>query len=75
MRDPLQTRPQESRQLSQYRKANLRIAIRQLERAELYVVALNSLELDVEDVEAWIDQVVEQLRSLRAQLLGLKASA
>jgi hypothetical protein len=75
MSEPLPARPQDRRQLSQYRRANLRVAIRQLERAELYVVALISLELDEDDVEGMVDELVERLRSLRAHLLGLKASA
>ena len=53
----------------------MRIAIRQLERAELYVVALDSLDLREEGVDESVEQLLDELRSLRHYLLQLKASA
>ncbi len=47
----LQTADQRRRD-DQQRRRNLRIAIRQLERAELYLVALYSLNLDDDSAEA-----------------------
>jgi hypothetical protein len=47
---------------------NLRIAIGQLERAELYVVALYSLELDDRAAEASVDDLIGRMRSLQRYL-------
>jgi beta-phosphoglucomutase-like phosphatase (HAD superfamily) len=58
-----------------HRKRNLRIAIRQLERAELYLVALYSLDLDNEGVEAAIDDLVRDLRGLRGHLVRSRLTA
>jgi hypothetical protein len=65
------TAEQRKRQDQQHRR-NLRIAIRQLERAELYLVALYSLELDDREAEASVDDLVGRLRSLKRYLLELK---
>jgi hypothetical protein len=56
----------------QQRRRNLRIAIRQLERAELYLVALYSLELDDRAAEESVDELIGQMRSLQRYLLQLK---
>lgn len=74
MGDPLRV-VDDQRRASQYRKRSLRIAIRQLERAELYVVGLTSLELSDELVDESIEQLLDHLHSLRQYLLQLKASA
>ncbi len=75
MRDPLRVVAEDQRRASQYRRRNLRIAIRQLERAELYVVALGSLDLRDEGIDVSVEQLLDELRSLRHYLLQLKASA
>ena len=59
----------------QHHRRNLRIAIRQLERAELYLVALYSLELDDRAAEASVDDLVGRLRSLQRYLVQLKLTA
>ncbi len=59
---------------SRYRKRNLRIAVRQLERAELYIEALNSLDVDDEGAGESVAQLVDDLRGLRRYLLARKAS-
>jgi hypothetical protein len=56
----------------QHRRRNLRIAIRQLERAELYLVALYSLEVNDRAAEASLDDLIGRLRSLQRYLLQLK---
>jgi hypothetical protein len=56
----------------QLHRRNLRIATRQLERAELYLVALYSLELDDRDAEARVDDLIGRVRSLQRHLLELK---
>ncbi len=75
MGDPLRVVAGDQRRASQFRKRSLRIAIRQVERAELYVVALSSLELRDETVDASVEQLLDHLRSLHQHLLQLKASA
>jgi hypothetical protein len=57
------------------RRRNLRIAIRQLERAELYLVALHSLDLAEEGVEGAVDDVIRDLRGLRQHLVRIKLKA
>jgi len=68
------TAEQRKRQ-DQHHRRNLRIAIRQLERAELYLVALYSLELDDRAAEASVDDLVGRLRSLQRYLVQLKLTA
>ena len=58
----------------QQRRRNLRIAIRQLERAELYMVALYSLSLDDPDAEAAVDDLLGRLRSLERYLVQVRSS-
>ncbi len=50
-------------------RRNLRIAIKQLERAELYIAALYSLDIREEGVEATVDELVRDLRGLRQHLV------
>ena len=64
-----------SARLDPHRRRNLRIAIRQLERAELYLVALYSLELADEGVAGAIDGLIRDVRALRQQLLRIKITA
>jgi hypothetical protein len=58
----------------QQRRRNLRIAIRQLERAELYLVALYSLDLDDRDTKASVEDLVQRLRALERHLVRQRAS-
>jgi hypothetical protein len=55
-----------------YRRRNLRIAIRQLERAELYLVALYSLDLEDKGAEAIVGELVQGIRGLQRHLLSAK---
>ena len=64
-----------SKQPDPHRRRNLRIAIRQLERAELYLVALYSLDLGEEGVEGAVDDVIHDLRGLRQHLVRSKLKA
>jgi hypothetical protein len=66
---------QSSNRVEQLRRRNLRIAIRQLERAELYLVAVDSLELDDEGTEEGIEDLLRLLRGLQHHLVRLRASA
>jgi hypothetical protein len=59
----------------QRRRRDLRIAVRQLERAELYVVALHSLNLDDREAKASVDDLLGRLRSLERYLFQLKVMA
>ena len=52
----------------QCRRHDLQIALRQLERAELYVVALQSLNLEDQEAKASVDHLLGRLRSLRRYL-------
>lgn len=63
------------RREDQYRRRNLRIAIRQLERAELYLVALYSLDVAEEGLEAALDDVIRDVRGLREHLMRARLSA
>ena len=56
----------------QQRRRNLRIAIDQLERAELYLVALYSLGLEDHDAEASVDDMLGRMRALQRYLVQLK---
>jgi len=64
-----------SKRSDPHRRRNLRIALRQLERAELYLVALYSLDLAEEGVEGAVDDVIRDLRGLRQHLVRLKLKA
>ncbi len=63
------------RREDQDRRRNLRIAIRQLERAELYLVALYSLNLEDTGAPKQVDDLVGRLRTLLRSLVELKVSA
>ena len=52
----------------QYLRKNLRIAIRQLERAELYLNAVEALDLLDDHVDRHVREIVGQLRGLRRYL-------
>jgi len=73
MSEALQVAAQEPSPARRYKRQNLRIAIRQLERAELYVAALGSLDLD-ETAEAQTDRVLDELTALHRYLLEQKAT-
>jgi hypothetical protein len=64
-----------SKRSDPHRRRNLRIAIRQLERAELYLVALYSLGIDDEAAESSVDELIQRVRSLQRHLLQLKLTA
>lgn len=66
---------QQRKREDQRRRSNLRIAVRQLERAELYVVALHSLDLEDREAEASVDDLLGRLRSLQRYLFQLKVTA
>jgi hypothetical protein len=59
----------------QRRRRDLRTAVRQLERAELYVVALHSLNLEDREAKAGVDDLLGRLRSLERYLFQLKVTA
>ena len=58
-----------------HRRRNLRIAIRQLERAELYLVALHSVDLGDEGIEGAVDDLVRDVRGLRQHLVRNRLTA
>ncbi len=51
----------------------LRIAVRQLERADLYLGAVSALELADADAELAIDELREDVESLRRHLVDVRA--
>jgi hypothetical protein len=66
--------PVDQRLRDQHQRRNLRIAIRQLERAELYLQALYSLELDDREAYRTVDDIVQRLRDLRRYLAERRVS-
>ncbi len=58
-----------ARREEQALRRNLRIAIKQLERAELYLVALYSLDLGEQGFEGVVDDLVRDVRGLRQHLV------
>ncbi len=60
---------QGSKRQEQSRRRELRIAIRQTERAELYLVAIESLRLDDEDVDQAVEDLLRGIRLLRQHLV------
>ena len=64
-----------SKRSDPHRRRNLRIAIRQLERAELYLVALYSLDMAQEGVEGAVDDLLRDLRGLRQRLVRSRLQA
>ncbi len=59
----------EPTQVERYRRRNLRIAVRQVERAELYLGAVDTLDLDDPVVEDRLADLLDDLASLRQHLL------
>jgi hypothetical protein len=53
----------------------LRIAVRQLERADLYLGAVAAMELGDEDAEEAIDRLRDNVETLCQYLLALRAEA
>jgi hypothetical protein len=56
-------------------RKNLRIAIRQLERAELYLNAVDALDLEDDQVEKHLREMVGQLRAMRRYLAERRQAA
>ncbi len=52
--------------MEQYRRKNLRIAIRQLARAELQLAAVDSLDIEDDEAARKVREIVEHLRGLRS---------
>jgi hypothetical protein len=59
----------------QYLRKNLRIAIRQLERAELYLNAVEAMDLGDHQVDNHVREIVGQLRGLRRYLAERRQTA
>jgi hypothetical protein len=64
-----------ARREEQALRRNRRIAIKQLERAELYIVALYSLDLGEEAVQGVVDDLVRDVRGLRQHLVRSRLTA
>jgi hypothetical protein len=64
-----------ARRVQQHTRRQLRIAIRQLERAELYLDAVESLDLDDPETDRSVRQITEQIRGLRRYLSARRAGA
>ncbi|HZQ48873.1 MAG TPA: hypothetical protein VFB69_01045 [Candidatus Dormibacteraeota bacterium] len=62
MRMPEDRTPEETRRV-------LRIAVRQLERADLYLAAVASLDIGDDEGQAAIDQIRDDVESLRKHLV------
>jgi len=63
------------RREEQFERRNLRIAIRQLERAELYLDAIESLNLSDREVDANVGDVLNRIRALRRYLAERRSRA
>ena len=63
---------EQRKRAEQHRRRDLRIAIRQLERAELYLVALYSLDLGDGGVDQAVDNLVRDVRGVRQGLIQTK---
>ena len=59
----------------QNRRRNLRIAMRQLERAELYIVAMRSLDVEDQTATELGEDLLQHVRSLKHYLLRLKLAS
>jgi hypothetical protein len=66
---------EERRRADSYQRKNLRIAIRQLERAELYLNAVDALDLEDDQVEKHVRDMVGRLRALRRYLAERRQTA
>ena len=63
---------EQRKRAEQHRRRDLRIAIRQLERAQLYLVALYSLDLGDGLADQAVDNLVRGVRGLRRSLIQSK---
>ena len=64
---------EQRRRDDQYLRRNLRIAVRQLERAQLYLDSLESLNLDDREVDVTVRDITARLRALGRYLSERKA--
>ncbi len=60
---------------ARHRRRQLRIAIRQVERAELYLVALGSLGLEDPDSRERVQDLVQRLQALHLHFIELRDAA
>lgn len=60
---------EQRKRAAQQRRRDLRIGIRQLERAERYVVALYSMDIGEDGVGGALDDLIRDLRGLREHLI------
>jgi len=60
---------------ARHRRRQLRIAIRQVERAELYLVALGSLGLDDSESRKRVQDLVQRLQALQRHFIELRDAA
>jgi hypothetical protein len=65
---------EQRRRADQFERRNMRIAIRQLERAELYLDAVESLNLEDPEVDLMLRDMVNRLRSLRQYLSKIRSA-
>lgn len=66
---------QQRKRADQYLRKNLRIAIRQLERAELYLNAVEAMDLEDHQIDNHVREIVGQLRGLRRYLAERRQTA
>ena len=66
---------EQRRRADSYQRKNLRIAIRQLERAELYLNAVDALDLEDDQVEKHLRDMVGRLRAVRRYLAEKRQTA
>ena len=66
---------EQRRRADSYQRKNLRIAIRQLERAELYLNTVGALDLEDDQVERHVRDMVGRLRALRRYLAEKRHTA
>ena len=66
---------EQRRRADSYQRKNLRIAIRQLERAELYLNAVDALDLEDDQVEKHLRDMVGRLRALQLYLVEKRQTA
>jgi len=70
----MQVIPKDASQRRVFQRRNLRIAIRQLERAEMYVGALRSLELEEQAADR-VEAVLAEMTALHQYFLAEKAAS
>ena len=66
---------EQRKRAAQQRRRDLRIGIRQLERAELYLVALYPLDFGDDGVGDALDDLIRDLRGLREHLVRARLTA